>query len=49
MGLAMSLMGKGLPTAQMVNLVMGTLEKQFIDKEIKTFEDFHIAMLHIFR
>ncbi|XP_057808354.1 uncharacterized protein LOC131022837 [Salvia miltiorrhiza] len=48
MGLAMSLMGKGLPTTQMVNLVMGTLERQFIDKEIKTFEDFHMAMLHIF-
>ncbi|XP_042065464.1 uncharacterized protein LOC121808973 [Salvia splendens] len=48
MGLAMSLMGKGLPTAQMVNMVMGTLERQFMDKEIKTFEDFHIAMLNIF-
>ncbi|KAH6789598.1 calcium ion-binding protein [Perilla frutescens var. frutescens] len=48
MGLAMSLMGKGLPTTQMLSLVMGTLEKQFIDKKIESFEDFHMAILHIF-
>ncbi|KAG8363440.1 hypothetical protein BUALT_Bualt19G0022800 [Buddleja alternifolia] len=48
MGMFMSFMGKGLPTAQMLNLVMGTLHKQFIEKDIKSFDDFHMAILDIF-
>ncbi|VFQ75800.1 unnamed protein product [Cuscuta campestris] len=48
MGLVMSLMGKGLPTTQMMSFAMGTLYKQFADKDIKTFPDFHLAILDIF-
>ncbi|EEF37456.1 calcium ion binding protein, putative [Ricinus communis] len=48
MGLAMSFMGKGLPSTQMVGFVMGTLYKQFVERDIKTFEEFHIAILDIF-
>lgn len=39
----------GLPTTQMLSLVMGTLHRQFIEKDIKTFQEFHIAILDIFR
>ncbi|KAK6162631.1 hypothetical protein DH2020_002472 [Rehmannia glutinosa] len=38
----------GLPTAQMLSLVMGTLHRQFIEKDIKSFEEFHMAILDIF-
>ncbi|XP_019188770.1 PREDICTED: uncharacterized protein LOC109183006 [Ipomoea nil] len=48
MGLVMTVMGKGLPTTQMMGFVMGTLHKQFIEKDINTFEDFHLAILDIF-
>ncbi|GAA0142405.1 hypothetical protein LIER_03312 [Lithospermum erythrorhizon] len=48
MGLFMSFMGKGLPTTQMMSLVMGTLHKQFIQKDIENLEDFHKAILDIF-
>ncbi|GFQ06542.1 hypothetical protein PHJA_002798200 [Phtheirospermum japonicum] len=48
MGMFMSFMGKGLPTAQMLSLVMGTLHRQFIEKDIKSLEEFHIAILDIF-
>lgn len=44
----MSFMGTGLPTAQMLGLVMGTLHRQFIEKDIHNFEDFHVAILDIF-
>ncbi|WCJ31339.1 hypothetical protein M5689_012841 [Euphorbia peplus] len=48
MGMAMSFMGKGLPSTQMVGFVMGTLYKQFMEKDINNFDDFHIAILDIF-
>ncbi|KAL3613691.1 hypothetical protein CASFOL_041765 [Castilleja foliolosa] len=48
MGMFMSFMGKGLPTAQMLSLVMGTLHRQFIEKDIKNLQEFHIAILDIF-
>ncbi|XP_050207027.1 uncharacterized protein LOC126656491 [Mercurialis annua] len=48
MGMAMSFMGKGVPSTQMVGFVMGTLYKQFVERDIKTFEEFHIAILDIF-
>ncbi|KAK4414605.1 hypothetical protein Salat_2873500 [Sesamum alatum] len=48
MGMMMSFMGKGLPTQQMLGLVMGTLHRQFIEKDIKTFEEFHMAILDTF-
>ncbi|KAI5647485.1 hypothetical protein M9H77_33490 [Catharanthus roseus] len=48
MGGVMSFMGKGLPTAQMLSLVIGTLHRQFIEKDINNFEDFHMAILDIF-
>uniref|UniRef100_A0A5B7BU05 Calcium ion-binding protein n=1 Tax=Davidia involucrata TaxID=16924 RepID=A0A5B7BU05_DAVIN len=50
MGMFMSFMGKGVPlqSTQMLSLVMGTLNTQFIEKDIKTFEDFHNAILDIF-
>ncbi|KAL2477871.1 Calcium-binding EF hand family protein [Forsythia ovata] len=48
MGMFMSFMGKGLPTTQLLSLVMGTLHGKFIDKDIKNFDDFHSAILDIF-
>ncbi|KAL8495661.1 hypothetical protein ACS0TY_019683 [Phlomoides rotata] len=48
MGMMMSFMGKGLPTTQMLGLVMGTLHRQFIEKDIKSFDEFHVAILDIF-
>ncbi|PIA28690.1 hypothetical protein AQUCO_06700013v1 [Aquilegia coerulea] len=48
MGLLMSYMGKGLPSVQMLNMLTDTLYKQFIEKDIHDFEEFHIAMLDIF-
>ncbi|XP_027113370.1 uncharacterized protein LOC113761047 isoform X1 [Coffea eugenioides] len=37
-----------LPTAQMLSLLMGTLHRQFIEKDVNSFEDFHMAILDIF-
>ncbi|KAF6146133.1 hypothetical protein GIB67_015571, partial [Kingdonia uniflora] len=37
-----------LPSSQMLKLVTDTLYKQFIEKDIYTFEDFHVAILDIF-
>ncbi|KAI6706505.1 hypothetical protein NL676_009467 [Syzygium grande] len=50
MGMFMSFLGKGGPTpsTQMVGFLMGTLYKQFVDKDITNFEEFHIAVLDIF-
>ncbi|XP_073277740.1 uncharacterized protein [Primulina huaijiensis] len=48
MGLFLSFMGKGLPTTQLLSLVMGTLHRQFIQEDINTFEEFHFAILDIF-
>ncbi|KAK9051588.1 hypothetical protein SSX86_028215 [Deinandra increscens subsp. villosa] len=48
MGLLMSFMGKGLPTTQMLSLVMGTLYSKFMEKEIQSFDDFHAAILDMF-
>ncbi|KAJ0039787.1 hypothetical protein Pint_27951 [Pistacia integerrima] len=48
MGMIMSFMGKGMPSAQLLNLLIGTLYKQFMDKRIDNFDDFHIAILDIF-
>jgi len=51
MGLIMSFMpfmGKGLPSAQMLNFAMGTVYSRFMEKDITNFEDFHIAILDIF-
>ncbi|KAK3221526.1 hypothetical protein Dsin_008551 [Dipteronia sinensis] len=48
MGMIMSFMGKGLPSSQMFNMLMSTLYKQFSEKEIDNFEDFHEAFLDIF-
>ncbi|KAF5201930.1 Calcium ion-binding protein [Thalictrum thalictroides] len=38
----------GLPSVQMLNVLTDTLYKQFIEKDIHDFEEFHIAMLDIF-
>ncbi|KAH8503287.1 hypothetical protein Peur_067049 [Populus x canadensis] len=50
MGMIMSFMGKGLPipSTQMPSYVMGSLYTQFVDKNIKTFDEFHVAVLEIF-
>ncbi|XP_074323691.1 uncharacterized protein LOC141660600 [Apium graveolens] len=48
MGMFMSFMGKGLPSTQMLSLVMGTLYRKFIEKDIKNSEDFQKAILDIF-
>lgn len=39
----------GLPTTQMFSFAMGTLYKQFIEKDIDNFNDFHKAMLDAFK
>ncbi|KAJ7961898.1 putative Calcium ion binding protein [Quillaja saponaria] len=48
MGLLMSFMGKGLPSTQMLSFLTGKLYKQFIEKDITNFDEFHIAILDIF-
>ncbi|GAB4844291.1 hypothetical protein Ancab_037654 [Ancistrocladus abbreviatus] len=48
MGLVASFMGRGIPSTQMSSLVMGTLYDSFIEKDITTFEEFHVAILDIF-
>lgn len=47
MGSYMSFMGKGLPSTQMLNFLTASLYRQFTEKEINTFDDFHIAILDI--
>lgn len=39
----------GLPTTQMLSLVMGTLHSKFMEKDIKNFDDFHVAILDMFK
>ncbi|CAI9765151.1 unnamed protein product [Fraxinus pennsylvanica] len=48
MGMFMSFMGKGLPTTQLLSMLTGTLQKQFMEKDISDFEKFHMAILDIF-
>ncbi|KAF3598700.1 hypothetical protein F2Q69_00032723 [Brassica cretica] len=48
MGGSMGLLGKGVPPTQMMNMVMGSLYKQFTKKAINNFDDFHVAVLDIF-
>ncbi|XP_040995435.1 uncharacterized protein LOC121241640 [Juglans microcarpa x Juglans regia] len=49
MGVATSFMGKGMfQSKQVSDLISGTLYDQFIKKDIKDFDDFHIAVLDIF-
>ncbi|KAK4592693.1 hypothetical protein RGQ29_017000 [Quercus rubra] len=48
MGLVMSLVGKGLPSAQVLNLFVGSLHNEFQKKKINDFDDFHIAILDVF-
>ncbi|XP_043689997.1 uncharacterized protein LOC122640782 [Telopea speciosissima] len=48
MGLGMSLLGKGMPSAKMLGFLTDTLYKQFTEKPIGTFEEFHLAILDIF-
>ncbi|WZY67923.1 hypothetical protein YC2023_000163 [Brassica napus] len=38
----------GVPPTQMMNMVMGSLYKQFTKKAINNFDDFHVAVLDIF-
>ncbi|XVF17574.1 hypothetical protein REPUB_Repub10bG0135200 [Reevesia pubescens] len=48
MGNAMgNFMGKGLPSTQMLSYVFKSLHEQFMDTEIKNFDDFHAAILDI--
>ncbi|GAU16480.1 hypothetical protein TSUD_167120 [Trifolium subterraneum] len=49
MGMNTSLMrGKGLSTSQVLSLIMNKLYKQFVEKDIKEFEAFHVAFLDTF-
>ncbi|XP_024962278.1 uncharacterized protein LOC112502558 [Cynara cardunculus var. scolymus] len=48
MGFLTNYMTKSLPTAQMLNLVLGTLHSKFMEKEINGFDDFHLALLDMF-
>ncbi|CAN8229067.1 unnamed protein product [Cochlearia groenlandica] len=48
MGGSMGFLGKGVPPTQMMNMVMGSLYKQFTQKDILNFDDFHVAVLDIF-
>ncbi|RZC69136.1 hypothetical protein C5167_032295 [Papaver somniferum] len=45
MGMLMSVMGKGVPS---VSTLTDTLYGQFVKKDVKEFDDFHIAVLDIF-
>ncbi|CAN6881356.1 unnamed protein product [Brassica oleracea] len=49
MGGSMGFLGKGVPPTQMMNMVMGSLYKQFTEKAINNFDDFHVAVLDIFK
>ncbi|KAH0936247.1 hypothetical protein HID58_013364, partial [Brassica napus] len=40
---------KGYHRRQMMNMVMGSLYKQFTEKAINNFDDFHVAVLDIFK
>ncbi|GMH22367.1 hypothetical protein Nepgr_024210 [Nepenthes gracilis] len=48
MGLVTSFMGGGLPSTQMLNLATDKLYHKFVEKDISTFEEFHVAVLDIF-
>lgn len=37
------------PSTQVIGLLMATLYKQFIEKDITSFDDFHISVLDIFK
>lgn len=43
------LVGLPMSSTQMPNYVMGSLYNQFVDKNIKTFDEFHVAVLEIFK
>ncbi|KAI3844040.1 hypothetical protein MKX03_007058 [Papaver bracteatum] len=45
MGMLMSVMGKGVPS---VSMLTDTLYEQFVKKDVKEFDDFHIAVLDLF-
>ncbi|XWS45193.1 hypothetical protein CRYUN_Cryun15aG0115300 [Craigia yunnanensis] len=42
-----NVMGKGLPSTQMLSFVFKSLHEQFTETEIKDFDDFHAAVLDI--
>ncbi|KAG8641168.1 hypothetical protein MANES_13G115400v8 [Manihot esculenta] len=48
MGIFFSLLGEGLPSTHATSFVMGTLYKQFLEKNISSFEDFQVGILDIF-
>lgn len=39
----------GLPSSQLMSFAFGTVYKQFIDRDITNFDDFHVAILDIFK
>ncbi|KAL5096009.1 hypothetical protein RYX36_000336 [Vicia faba] len=41
--------GKGLSTSQVLSLAMNKLYKQFVEKDVKEFEAFHVAILDTFK
>ncbi|GKU98880.1 hypothetical protein SLEP1_g11815 [Rubroshorea leprosula] len=47
MGNFMGFVKGGMPSTQMLNLLLGTLYKQFTDREVSNFDQFHIAILDI--
>ncbi|XP_048422776.1 uncharacterized protein LOC125469467 [Pyrus x bretschneideri] len=51
MGQSMSFMGLGggLQSSQMLNFLIGKVYQQFVDKDIRNFEDFQFAILDIFK
>ncbi|XP_022863506.1 uncharacterized protein LOC111383618 [Olea europaea var. sylvestris] len=48
MGMFMSFMGKGLPTTQLLSSLTGTLERQFMEKDVSDFDKFHMTILDMF-
>lgn len=46
---SIAIFGVGVPPTQMMNMVMGSLYKQFTQKAINSFDDFHVAVLDIFK
>ncbi|XP_024032963.1 uncharacterized protein LOC21404667 [Morus notabilis] len=48
MGIIMSFMGGGSMYSHMLNIASRTVYDRFVEKDIKTFDEFHLAVLDIF-
>lgn len=39
----------GLPTTQLLSSLTGTLERQFMEKDVSDFDKFHMTILDMFK